>query len=70
MHTTIPIHNTHWPCYKYWDQLDVVRVTGLSQCDHFLRPNIELSADPTKINYYVKLTSNGLHYTHWPHHKY
>ena len=52
VHTTISMHNTHRPRHKYWDQLDVVIVTGLSQCDHSLRPNIELSADPREINYY------------------
>ena len=42
----------HQPFCKYWDQHYMLRVTGLSQRDLYMRPDVELSADPTEVNYY------------------
>ena len=36
---------TYGPYYKYWDQHYILRGTGLSQCDHFVMHNVELSPD-------------------------
>ena len=35
------------PYHKHWDQHYILRGTGLSQSDHFVTHNVELSPDTT-----------------------